>query len=157
MAEIIPPSLRSSLERLKNAGAVNGLMLGWRRQVIVNLLPYEEFRAQRLLDAVHDARDHFASGGDRTIQTFWFGYDTVHILVALWRETMVVMLHARAEEADFLRGAVQTFLEDTQLVVESLLSAPMESMEETPSSSSHHEGELGDDSDPKTNFTGLVT
>lgn len=123
MAEYLNPSLRISLERLKNAGAVNGVLFGWRRQVLVNLLPYEEFRARRLLEAVRDAADHFASGGDRKIQTFWFGYDTVHVLVTFWRETVVILLHARAEEVDFLRGAVQTFLEDTQLLVDGALNA----------------------------------
>lgn len=154
MSASIPPSLRSSLERLKNAGAVNGILLGWRRQVLINLLPYEEFRADRLLDIVHDARDHFASGGDRSVQTFWFGYDTVHILVAVWRETTVVMLHARAEEADFLRRSVQTFLEDSQLVIESLLAAAAEPRED---SAIRHEGELTpEQSGPATNFTGLI-
>ena len=40
MAAQITPSLRSSLERLKNGGAVNGILLGWRRQVLLNLLPF---------------------------------------------------------------------------------------------------------------------
>ena len=75
MAAPITPSLRSALERLKNGGAVNGILLGWRRQLLLNLLPFEEFRAEKLLQSVHDARDHFTSGGDRSVQTFWFGYD----------------------------------------------------------------------------------
>ena len=38
MAAKITPSLRASIERLKHAGAVNGICLGWRRQVLVIML-----------------------------------------------------------------------------------------------------------------------
>lgn len=122
MAAQITPSLRSALERLKNGGAVNGLLLGWRRQVLLNLLPFEEFRAEKLLQTVHDAQNHFASGGDRLVQTFWFGYDTCHALVVFRGECVLVVLHTRAEEGDFLRRAAQTFLEDSQLLIDALLN-----------------------------------
>lgn len=122
MAAQITPSLRSSLERLKNGGAVNGILLGWRRQVLLNLLPFEEFRAEKLLQSAHDAQDHFASGGDRLVQTFWFGYDICHALVVFRGECVLVILHTRAEEADFLRRAAQTFLEDSQLLIDALLN-----------------------------------
>jgi hypothetical protein len=122
MAALITPSLRSSLERLKNGGAVNGILLGWRRQVLLNLLPYETFRAEKLLETVHDARDHFGSGGDRLVQTFWFGYDTCHVLVVYRGDSVLILLHTRAEEGDFLRRTAQTFLEDSQLLIEALLN-----------------------------------
>lgn len=122
MPALITPSLRSSLERLKHGGAVNGILLGWRRQVLLNLLPYETFRAEKLLQTIHDARDHFGSGGDRLVQTFWFGYDTCHILVAFRGDSVLVILHTRAEEGDFLRRAAQTFLEDSQLLLDALLN-----------------------------------
>ena len=121
MAATITPSLRSALERLKHAGSVNGLLLGWRRQILINLLPFEEFRAERLLHAVHDARAHFASGGDRNVKTFWFGYEGVFVLALFQRECLLVTLHTHASEVDFLRRAGLTFLDDTQLLVEALL------------------------------------
>lgn len=121
MAAIITPSLRAALERLKHGGAVNGLLLGWRRQVLLNLLPYEEFHAERLLQTLHDARDHFGSGDDRNVQTFWFGYDVCHVLVSYRNDCTLVVLHTRAEEADFLKRAAETFLEDSQLLLDSLL------------------------------------
>jgi len=131
MAANITPSLRSALERLKHGGSVNGILLGWRRQVLINLLPYEEFRAERLLHAVHDAQDHFASGGDRAVHTFWFGYDICHALVVFRRDCTLVILHTRAEEGDFLRRAAQTFLEDSQLLMDVLLNPTPEDGEET--------------------------
>lgn len=127
MAAHITPSLRASLERLKNGGAVNGILLGWRRQVLLNLLPYETFRADKLLQTLHDARDHFGSGGDRLVQTFWFGYDTCHVLAVFRGDCLLVILHARAEEGDFLRRAGQTFLEDSQLLMDALLNPSQES------------------------------
>jgi hypothetical protein len=142
MAANPPSSLRSALERLKNAGAVNGLLLGWRRQVLINLLPFEEFRADRLLHEVLDARAHFASGGDRDIRTLWFGYDTVHALTVFRGDLTVVLLHARAEEVDFLRHAVHTCLEDAQLLIDSLLNPVNE------------EGGEGGDEAPTTNLIG---
>jgi hypothetical protein len=131
MAANLPSSLRSALERLKNAGAVNGILLGWRRQVLINLLPFEEFRADRLLQEVQDARSHFASGGDRDVKTLWFGYDTVHVLTVYHAELTLVLLHARAEEVDFLRHAIHTCLEDGQLLIDALLNpSPQDSEEE---------------------------
>ncbi len=121
MAASITPSLRSALERLKHGGSVNGLLLCWRRQILINLLPYEEFRAERLLQAVHDARAHFASGGDREVTTFWFGYEGVFVLALFRGECLLITLHTHAAEVDFLRRAGLTFLDDTQLLVEALL------------------------------------
>jgi len=121
MAVTITPSLRSALERLKHGGCVNGLLLGWRRQLLINLLPFEEFRAERLLQAAHDAHAHFASGGDRDVKSFWFGYEGVFVLALLQGECMLIMLHTHASEVDFLRRAGLTFLDDTQLLVDALL------------------------------------
>lgn len=121
MAATITPSLRSALERLKHAGSVNGLLLGWRRQILVNLLPFEEFRAERLLHVLHDAQAHFASGGDRNVKTFWFGYEGVFALALFHGECLLVVLHTHAAEVDFLRRAGLTFLDDTQLLVDTVL------------------------------------
>ncbi len=121
MAASITPSLRSALERLKHAGSVNGLLLCWRRQILINLLPFEEFRAERLLQSLHDARAHFGSGGDRDVKTFWFGYEGVFVLALFQGECLLVTLHTHASEVDFMRRAGLTFLEDTQLLVDALL------------------------------------
>ncbi len=121
MAATITPSLRSALERLKHAGSVNGLLLGWRRQILINLMPFEDFRIARLLQSVGDARTHFASGGDREVKTFWFGYEGVFVLALFQGECLLVMLHTQAAEVDFLRSTGLTFLEDTQLLVHALL------------------------------------
>ncbi len=121
MAASITPSLRSALERLKHAGSINGLLLCWRRQMLINLLPFEEFRAERLLQVVHDARAHFASGGDRDVGTFWFGYEGVFVLAVFRGECLLITLHTHAAEVDFLRRTSLTFLDDTQLLVEALL------------------------------------
>ncbi len=121
MAESITPSLRSALERLKHAGSVNGLLLCWRRQILINLLPFEEFRAERLLQCLHDARAHFGSGGDRDVKTFWFGYEGVFVLALFQGECLLITLHTHASEVDFMRRVGLTFLEDTQLLVQTLL------------------------------------
>lgn len=124
MSTNIAPSLRSALERLRNGGAVNGLLLGWRRQVLVHALPFEAFRAEKLLQAVGDMQDHFRSGGDRLPNVFWFGFETCHALVIHRGECVLIILHARAEEADFLRRTGETFLEDAQLLIDGLLNPP---------------------------------
>lgn len=154
MAAIITPSLRSALERLKHAGAVNGIILGWRRQILLNLLPYEEFRADRLLQNIHDARDHFSSGGDRQVGTFWFGYDVCHVLVCFKHDCSLVILHTRADEADFLKRAAETFLEDSQLLLDSILSPAQGDDQQT--QPLRNNGEHPTHSDPRTNFIGRV-
>jgi hypothetical protein len=121
MAAVITPSLRSALERLKHAGTVNGLLLGWRRQILVNLLPYEDFRAERALQTLLDARGHFGSGGDRDIHTTWFAFEGVFTLVLFHGETTLVILHTNAAEVDFLKSAATTFLDDTQLLIDAVL------------------------------------
>ncbi|HYF35360.1 MAG TPA: hypothetical protein VD994_08740 [Prosthecobacter sp.] len=152
MAADTPPSFRSALERLKNAGAVNGLLLGWRRQVLINALPFEGFRAERLLHEALDAHSHFASGGDRDIKTLWFGYDTVHVLVVFRGELTLALLHTRAEEVDFLHHAVTTCLEDSQLLIEDLLNPPSGGE----GGGGADAGELPQESTPGTNFLGAV-
>jgi hypothetical protein len=122
MAATITPSLRSSLERLKHAGSINGLLLGWRRQVLINLLPYEDFRAERALNMLLDAGGHFASGGDREMKSFWFGFEGVFALALFHGETTLLILHTQAAEVDFLRSAASTFLDDTQLLVDAVLN-----------------------------------
>ncbi|MDB6117381.1 MAG: hypothetical protein JWO08_1162 [Verrucomicrobiaceae bacterium] len=121
MAVKIAPSLRSALERLKHAGSVNGICLAWRRQVLVNLLPYEDFRAENLVHAVHDAHEHFAGGG-REVKTFWFGFEGVHVLALRRGECSLVVLHSRAVEADFMARAAEVLLDDCQLLVDAALN-----------------------------------
>lgn len=122
MAATITPSLRSALERLKHAGSINGLLLGWRRQILINLLPYEDFRAERALHMLLDAGGHFASGGDREMKSFWFGFEGVFALALFHGETTLLILHTQAAEVDFLRSAAATFLDDTQLLVDAVLN-----------------------------------
>lgn len=135
MAAKIAPSLRSSIERLKHAGSVNGLCLGWRRQVLVNLLPFGEFRAERVMHMLVDAREHYAGGG-RTVETLWFGYEGVNLLAVMRGECTLVILHSRATDVDFLAHAGLTFLSDAQLLIQATLN---------PSSSD------GDDTQPVVN------
>ncbi|WP_038171826.1 MULTISPECIES: hypothetical protein [unclassified Verrucomicrobium] len=122
MANPITPSLRASLERLKHAGSVNGLCLSWRRQILVSLMPYEDFRVEQLVQVLNDGRDHFQSGGTRLVDSLWLGFPDVHALVVFAGDISVVLLHTRQEEADFLTGVVKTFLNDAQLLVAAALS-----------------------------------
>ena len=131
MASAITPSLRASLERLKHAGAVNGLCLAWRRQVLVSLMPYEDFRVEQLVHTLNDARDHFQSNGGRAIESFWMAFMDVHALCVFGGECTLVALHIRPEEADFLTGAAKTFLTDAQLLVAAALGSSAAG-EETP-------------------------
>ena len=122
MATKIIPSLRSALERLKHGGAVNGLCLGWRRQVLINLLPFEGFRAEKLVHVMQEVREHFGSGG-REVETFWFGYEGVNVLLCFQGECSLAVLHSRPVEADFLAHAAKVFLSDSQLLVDAALNA----------------------------------
>ncbi|MDB6139685.1 MAG: hypothetical protein JWO94_2757 [Verrucomicrobiaceae bacterium] len=128
MAVKIAPSLRSALERLKHAGSVNGICLAWRRQVVVNLLPYEDFRAENLVHAVHDAHEHFAGGG-REVKTFWFGFEGVHVLALRRGECSLIILHSRAVEADFMANAAEVLLDDCQLLIDAALNPSGSNME----------------------------
>ncbi len=121
MPASISPSLRSAIERLKHAGSLSGICLGWRRQLLLNLTPYQEFRIERLLDVLLDARDHFRSS-DREVDTFWFGFDGVFLLSVAHEDCVLVLLHTRAHEVDFLKKAALTLLDDCQLLISSLLN-----------------------------------
>lgn len=116
----VTPTLRSAMERLKHAGAINGLLLGWRRSVVANLLPFEAHRAEKLLEAVQDARDHFASG-EREVETFWFGFEDVFMLASMRGDLTLVMLHSHGHEVDFLHHVGETFLDDAQLLIDEVL------------------------------------
>jgi hypothetical protein len=117
----VTPSLRSAMERLKHAGSVNGLLLGWRRSVLVNLLPFEPHRVERLMETLQDAQTHFASG-EREVETFWFGYDDVFLLAILKGDLTLVMLHSHGHEVDFLHRVAETFFDDAQLLVDEALN-----------------------------------
>jgi hypothetical protein len=121
MPASITPSLRAAIERLKHAGSISGICLGWRRQILLNLTPYQDFRIDRLLDLLHDARDHFRSS-DRQVDTFWFGFDGVFLLSVAFHDCNLVLLHTRAHEVDFLKSAALTLLDDCQLLVNALLN-----------------------------------
>lgn len=120
MTKAVTPTLRAAMERLKHAGSVNGLLLGWRRSVLVNLLPYQDHRAERLMEALRGAEAHFASG-EREIETFWFGYDDVYLLAVMKGDIVLVILHSHGHEVDFLHQVSETFMEDAQLLIESAL------------------------------------
>ncbi len=122
MANAVTPSLRASMERLKHAGAVNGLCLAWRRQILVNVMPYEDFRVEQVIQVFHDARDHFQANGTRVLDSLWMGFLDVHALCVFAGDVSVVALHTRQEESDFLTGAVKTFLNDAQLLISASLS-----------------------------------
>lgn len=122
MASAITPSLRSSLERLKHSGAINGLCLGWRRQVLVNLLPYQDFRAERALHMIADARDHYNRNGARDVKCLWFGYEGVHLLAVFEEDCSLVILHSRSSDADFLARVGTTFLADAHTLVTAALN-----------------------------------
>lgn len=122
MATKIIPSLRSALERLKHGGAVNGLCLGWRRQVLINLLPFESYRAEKLVHVMQEAREHFGTGG-REVETFWFGFESLHVLLCFQGDCSLAVLHCRAVESDALAHAAKVFLADSQLLVDALLNS----------------------------------
>ena len=129
MAATITPTLRAALERLKHGGAINGILLGWRRQILVNLLPYEDFRAERVLQVLLDAHGHYATG-ERDVRRFWFAFEGVFALALFRGECTVLILHTHAAEVDFLAKAAGTFLEDTQLLLDALLN-PSENDDDT--------------------------
>ncbi|MDB6074154.1 MAG: hypothetical protein JWO89_1794, partial [Verrucomicrobiaceae bacterium] len=83
--------------------------------------PYEDFRAENLVHAVHDAHEHFAGGG-REVKTFWFGFEGVHVLALRRGECSLVVLHSRAVEADFMARAAEVLLDDCQLLVDAALN-----------------------------------
>lgn len=122
MSNAITPSLRASLERLKHAGAINGICLAWRRQILVNLMPYEDFRVEQVIQAVNEAHQHFQSSGGREINSIWIGFLDVHALAVFDDELSVIVLHTRAEESDFITTMLRTYLNDAQLLVAAALS-----------------------------------
>ncbi|CAN5861257.1 hypothetical protein BH11VER1_BH11VER1_19670 [soil metagenome] len=122
MSNAITPSLRASLERLKHAGAINGICLAWRRQILVNLMPYEDFRVEQVIQAVNEAHQHFRSSGARDINSVWIGFLDVHALAVFEDELSVIVLHTRAEESDFITTMLRTYLNDAQLLVAAALS-----------------------------------
>jgi hypothetical protein len=150
MATKIVPSLRSALERLKHAGAVNGLCLAWRRQILINLMPFQDFRVEQAVHAMQEAREHYAGGG-HDVQCFWFGFDGVHMLGCFHGECALLVLHTRAVEVDFISRAAAAFLEDAQLLVNAALN---------PSESDLREGDTERIAGPEDGYSGgtnLVT
>lgn len=122
MANAITPSLRASLERLKHAGTINGLVLSWRRQTLVSLMPFEDYRVEQLVHVLSDAREHFQGAGGRTIGSFWMAYADVHVLSVFSGDVGLIILHVRPEESDYLTSVAKTFLNDAQLLVAAALS-----------------------------------
>jgi hypothetical protein len=55
------------------------------------------------------------------VKSYWFGFEGVFALALFHGESTLLILHTQAAEVDFLRSAATTFLDDTQLLVESVL------------------------------------
>jgi len=121
MATKIVPSLRSALERMKHAGSINGLCLAWRRQILISLMPFQDYRVEKAVHAMREAREHYAGGGHE-VQCFWFGFEGVHLLGCFHGECALLVLHSRAVEVDFIAKAAAAFLEDSQLLVDAALN-----------------------------------
>lgn len=116
----INPSLRAAVERLKHAGSISGVCFGWRRQSLINLTPYQDFRVDHIFDVLYDTKEHFGKA-NREVDTFWYGFDGVFMLAMIRGDTSVLVLHTRAHEVDFLKQAAYTMLEDCQTMVSTLL------------------------------------
>lgn len=121
MPASITPSLRSAVERLKHGGSISGVCFGWHRQTLLNLTPYQDFRIDRLLDLLNDAREHFKNG-DRDVDTFWYGFDGAFLLAVTHGDCTIALIHTRAHEVDFLKQAALTLLDDCQLLIGALLN-----------------------------------
>jgi hypothetical protein len=127
MPASITPSLRSAVERLKHGGSISGICFGWRRQTLLNLTPYQDFRIDRLLALLNDARGHFKNG-ERDVDTFWFGFDGAFLLAVTHGDCTLAIIHTRAHEIDFLKKAALTLLDDCQLLIASLLNPGQDSV-----------------------------
>lgn len=162
MPKAITPSLRASLEKLKHAGSVNGICLAWRRQVLVSLMPFEDFRVEQVVQTVSDAREHFQSNGERQLDSLWMGFADVNAMAIFAGELTVIVLHSRPEESDFINGVIKTFLNDAQLTIASVLSppAPEEKIEEEETSTEEEnddlDGWLADTPEIDPNRTNLI-
>lgn len=124
MSTAITPSLRASLERLKHAGSINGICLAWRRQILVSLMPYEDFRVEQLVQTISDAREHFQSGGERQLDSIWMGFADINSITVFAGDLSVIMLHSNIDDTDFLTGVIKTFLADAQLTIAAALTPP---------------------------------
>lgn len=143
MSTAITPSLRASLERLKHAGSVNGICLAWRRQILVSLMPFEDFRVEQLVQTISDAREHFQSGGERQLDSFWMGFADVNSITVFASDLSVILLHTNIEDADFLNSAIKTFLADAQLTIAAALTPP--NQEDSYEEETEHDSQEDDD------------
>ncbi|HRQ88940.1 MAG TPA: hypothetical protein PLA50_09095 [Bacteroidia bacterium] len=109
-----PQTFVTSLAAIRHAGSVSGLVLARRREIWFQETGFPEPQVQDLVAAIDDIVHFFEQ--DRTCpDQMVFGYEEGNLLLLLFGEFRMVVLHDQADEADFVARAARAFLKDRSM------------------------------------------
>ncbi|MEM9016054.1 MAG: hypothetical protein AAGC68_03505 [Verrucomicrobiota bacterium] len=106
-----PETLHSTLDALRNAGSVFGVLFSKGSETLFSDLAYTPERIEDLAHVLDDITYYFEQEG-RSPEILSFSYDGGSLLLTLRRGHRLVVLHHHADEVDFLASACGAFLKD---------------------------------------------
>lgn len=106
-----PETFAATLGALRSAGAVYGLVLARRHEILYHDAPCGEARARELATTLDDIACYFEQER-RSPDQLVFGYDGGNLLILLLGEFRMIVFHREAGEVDFVARAGRAFLKD---------------------------------------------
>lgn len=106
-----PQAFASSLESLRNAGSVAGLILAKGQEVIFGDTSLTPKGVQELVMTLDDIAYYFTQE-KRDPDQLAFGFDGGNLLILLAEKYRLVIFHSDSRELDFVAKAGRAFLKD---------------------------------------------
>jgi hypothetical protein len=106
-----PEARTATLDALKKAGSIYGVMLQRSHDVIFSDLPFENDKVKGLSDVIDDIV-YFYAQESRGPDQLAFRYDGGNLVILFKEDHRMVVLHRSADEADSISESATSFFCD---------------------------------------------
>ncbi len=111
-----PQTLTATLGALRKAGSVIGVVFAKDTEILYNDAPFVPERMNELVGVLDDIAFYFEQEKKDPDQLA-FGYDGGNLAIVLDGSYRILVLHAVADEVDFIAKAARSFLKDYQMSI----------------------------------------
>lgn len=147
--EKVPEAVSEAMQRLRYAGAINGLMLCRSTTPLVQWFPYPDSRTQATVSIIHELtlllRNH-----ERRPDSYLFRLREGCILALVNHDLRLILLHSDPRETVTIRAIASTVIDD----LEQLLPSPTRAAPRDPSPKPAH-SVPSEKTDPKSSAEAL--
>lgn len=107
-------TIQSSLDALKSAGSVFGVILSQKNEVIYSDVPFSGDRVAHVVKVLDDIGFYFKKES-RIVDQLAFGYDGGSLVIVIDEPYRIIICHSQQDEIDFIAKAAKSFLIDYQM------------------------------------------